>query len=329
MAAVEKPDDARIGGTADKAADDAPVALRPAAPIVPRATVERRALLVVISIMAFIAAVAIGLAATIWAASAQWQSDIGREVTVQVMPVEGGDLALETDAVIGIASAFPGVISARALDDDEIAALLEPWIGDSEGFDALPVPALVVIEIDPATPPDIAALTSAITGRVANTAVDDHALWQDRLKLMARTLVAAGIGILALVLVALVLSVTFATRGAMAANRDIVEVLHFVGANPGYIARQFSGHFLWLGLKAGAIGSGAAIILFAAMSGLTGELAATPAGAQITALFGDFTIGPAGYGLIALLAPVVAVLTALTSRREVMTVLGELDRDES
>lgn len=325
MASVDKEDDGVVGEDAD--ATD--IVMRPPSPIVPRVTVERRALLVVISIMAFIAAVTTGLAATIWAASAQWQSDIGREITVQVMPVEGGDLAMQTDTVVGIASAFPGVLSARALDDAEIAALLEPWIGDSEGFDALPVPALVVIEVDPRSPPDVAALTSAISDQVGNATVDDHGMWQDRLKLMARTLVTAGIGILALVLVALVLSVTFATRGAMAANRDIVEVLHFVGANPGYIARQFSGHFLWLGLKAGAIGSGGAIILFAAIGGLTGDLAATPAGAQITALFGDFTIGLVGYGLIAGLAPVIAILTAITSRREVMTVLGELDRDET
>ena len=40
----------------------------------------------------------------------------------------------------------------------------------------------------------------------------------------------------------------------MAANRPVIEVLHFIGARDRYIAGQFQRHFLWLGLKGGAIG---------------------------------------------------------------------------
>ena len=75
--------------------------------------------------------------------------------------------------------------------------------------------------------------------------------------------------ILVLMLAATVLSVAFATRGAMATNRPIVEVLHFVGAKDGFIASQFQRHFLVLGLEGGALGGGAAILTF----GLGGFLA--------------------------------------------------------
>ena len=73
---------------------------------------------------------------------------------------------------------------------------------------------------------------------------------------------ACGLAVLALVLAVTVLSVTFATRGAMATNRPIVEVLHYVGATDSFIASQFQRHFLMLGFKGGAIGGGAAIVLF-------------------------------------------------------------------
>ena len=56
---------------------------------------------------------------------------------------------------------------------------------------------------------------------------------------------------LGLVIAATVLSVTFATRGAMATNRSIIEVLHLIGAKHGFIAGQFQRHFLALGLKGG------------------------------------------------------------------------------
>ena len=82
---------------------------------------------------------------------------------------------------------------------------------------------------------------------------------------------------------ATILSVTFATRGAMATNKTVIEVLHFVGAKNGFIARNFQHHFLLLGLQGGAIGGGAAIVLFA-LAGLISRWFAGTAG-------GDQTIG--------------------------------------
>ena len=38
--------------------------------------------------------------------------------------------------------------------------------------------------------------------------------------------------------------VVFATRAALEANREIVAVLHLVGARDGFIARQVWGRFL-------------------------------------------------------------------------------------
>ena len=46
-----------------------------------------------------------------------------------------------------------------------------------------------------------------------------------------------------------------ATRSALASNREIVEVLHFVGATDRFIAREFEKHFLGLGIRAGLVGA--------------------------------------------------------------------------
>ncbi|MEO1199499.1 MAG: ABC transporter permease [Pseudomonadota bacterium] len=311
----------------DDAARAADRELRPAGPIVPRAGIESRSLLVVISIMSFLAAITVGLVATVWQTSAGWEADIGREITVQIRPVADVDLAAETNRVVDIAAGYDGVVSVRALSDGEISELLEPWIGDTTTFDTLPVPRLVIIEIDPDRPPDIASLTAHIASETAGATVDDHAVWQERLKVMARTVIVCGLGILGLVLVATVLSITYATRGAMAANHDIVEVLHFVGATRRFVAREFGGRFLTLGLKSATIGVGAAAVLFLGLTLAARQFVATPAGVQIEALFGNFAIGAMGYAGIVLLVPVIALLTGLTSRREVIEVLKRLDRD--
>jgi cell division transport system permease protein len=110
--------------------------------------------------------------------------------------------------------------------------------------------------------PDLAGLRKALAERVPNAILDDHKLWLSRLKAMADTLVGIGLLILTLVLVATALAVAFATRGAMAGTAQIIDVLYLVGAEDSYIARQFQGHFLRLGLKGGAAGALAASAFF-------------------------------------------------------------------
>ena len=104
------------------------------------------------------------------------------------------------------------------------------------------------------------------------------------MRTMAETAVGGGIAVLALVLAVTVLSVTFATRGTMATNRPIVEVLHYVGATDSFIADQFQRHFLVLGFKGGAIGGGAAILLFAVVEAANTWLAGTAGGDEIAGL---------------------------------------------
>jgi len=137
--------------------------------------------------------------------------------------------------------------------------------------------------------------------------------------------VAAGIAVLALVLAATVLSVTFATRGAMATNRPIVKVLHYVGATDSFIAGQFQRHFLLLGFKGGAIGGGAAILLFGVVEAANAWLFGTPGGDEVAALFGNLSAGVAGYLAILLQIVFMALVTALASRHTVNRTLKTID----
>ena len=135
------------------------------------------------------------------------------------------------------------------------------------------------------------------------------------MRAMAGTAVAAGIGILLLMIAATVLSVTFATRGAMATNKTVIEVLHFVGAKNGFIAGHFQRHFLMLGLQGGAIGGGAAIVAVRAWPERSAAwFAGTAGGDQTAALFGSFSIGVFGYLAVLGQVVLIAAVTAFTSR---------------
>jgi cell division transport system permease protein len=184
---------------------------------------------------------------------------------------------------------------------------------------------VIVVKIPQGGKPDLARLRTTLAERVPGASLDDHRAWIDRMRAMAQTSVIAGIGVLLLMLSATALSVAFATRGAMAANRPIVEVLHFVGAKDSFIASQFQRHFLMLGLQGGAIGGGLALLTFA-LGGLVLDLSVGTAGAdQLAGLFGSFSLGILGYSAIGGQIVLIAAVTALTSRHTVNQTLATVE----
>jgi cell division transport system permease protein len=290
---------------------------RSEAPIVPRSTIGGRALTAVVAIMTFLAALTTGAVVLVVGAANEWQSDVAREMTIQIRPVSGRDIDADVAKAAAIARAAPGVAEIRPYSRSESARLLEPWLGSGLMLEDLPVPRVIVVKLDGGRQLDVDTLRAALTRDIPTASLDDHRGWIDRMRAMARSAVAVGIAILLLVLAATVLTVTFATRGAMAANRPIVEVLHFIGATDGYIAGQFQRHFLTLGLKGGAIGGGASVVVLA-LAGLFGDrLVGTASGDQVAALFGAFSVGTLGYVAIAAQVLLIAAVTAGTSREVV------------
>jgi cell division transport system permease protein len=296
-----------------------------AASIVPKDSIAGRSLTAVIAIMTFLAALTIGAAMMVVSIAADWQSEVGREVTMQIRPAPGRDIEADVRKAVDIARAAPGIANVRVYTKEESTRLVEPWLGGGPGVDDLPIPRLIVVKLLPGAKPDFAALRRSLTAQVATASLDDHRRWIDSMRTMAGTAVAAGIAIFVLVLVVTVLSVSFATRGTMAANQPIVEVLHYVGSTDSFVAAQFQRHFLVLGFKGGAIGGGAAIALFGCLEAANAWLGATPEGDQFVSLFGNFSIGVAGYLAILLQIVLMALVTAFASRRTVNRTLRAID----
>lgn len=294
-------------------------------PLVPRNSISGRALIAVVAIMTFLVSLTTGGAMLVSRAAGEWQSDISREVTIQVIPAPGRDVDSMVDKAASVSRALPGIVDVRPYSREESVKLLEPWLGTGLSLNELPVPRLIVVKIAADATPDLAQLRRALADQVPGAVLDDHRGWIDRMRAMAGTAVAAGLCALILMFAATVLSVAFATRGAMATNKAVIEVLHFVGAKNGFIARNFQHHFLLLGLQGGAIGGGAAIILFT-LAGLASRwFAGTAGGDQTSALFGSFSIGIGGYIAVLCEVALIAVVTALTSRHTVNSTLEAID----
>jgi cell division transport system permease protein len=286
-------------------------------PIVPQATIAGRALTAVVAIMTFLASLTLGAVIIVRAATQEWQANVTREVTIQVRPTAGRDIESDVARAAAIARAVPGVAEARPYSKEEASRLLEPWLGVGLQLDDLPMPRLVVVRLAPGGATDLTQLRRLLTEQIAGVTLDDHRGFVDRMRAMSGAALVAGLVVLALVFAATILSVTFATNAAMAANQPVIEVLHLIGARDGFIAGHFQRHFLRLGLRGGLIGGGAAIALFVLAELASGWLADSAGGDQLAALFGNYSLGPFGYVSILVLVGLVAVATAATSRRTV------------
>lgn len=272
-----------------------------------------------IAIMTFLAALTAGAVHSVRGTSAAWRSDVAKEVTIQLRPSQAKEAQADIARAIDLAKATPGVRNVRALTEAETKKLLEPWLGSDADLKSIPVPHLLVVELaNPDT--DLAGLRKRLAEQIRGATLDDHRGYQGRLVRAADAISAAGIAILAMVFAATAISVTIAATGAVSANRNVVEVLHLVGARERFVAELFQRRFFRTGLKGAAAGAFAAMLPFA-ISGLRqGDNETAPFAPGSFALALDFW----GYAGIALLAFLIALTVALAARFTVQRILRRI-----
>src|SRR5690554_3409977 len=248
-----------------------------AAPIVPERSVAGRTLLLLITIMSFLSAVTLGGVVLVQKSAIAWSADVGREVTIQIRPVEGEVMESNLRTAVSLAESTPGVSSARALTVAESQNLLEPWLGAGLDLTAIEIPRLVVVQLTDPAEADIEGLGRNLAA-VKGASLDTHAAWRQQLNTMAGTIVLSGLLVLVLIGAATVLAIIFATRGAMATNREIVDVLHYIGASNRFIAGEFQGRFLSIGLQGGLLGAVAALLFFVLIGMAAGNMLSSEIG---------------------------------------------------
>jgi cell division transport system permease protein len=294
------------------------------APILPPESVSGHSLVAVIAIMTFLAALTVGAVRVAKISTKEWRGELSNEMTIQVRPADGRDLDHDLERALSAARNSPGVEDARAYAKEDAEKLLEPWLGKGADFKSLPVPRLIRLRMSDRSEKNIAALRYALSQSVPNAALNDHQAFSARLAAISGAISFVGLAILVLVLLATILSVSFATRGAVASNRPTVEVLHFVGARDSYIAKIFQRHFLKVGLKGALIGGAVAAVLFA-LSRFAGRLFRFFAGGDDAFLVGNIALDPRGYAEILAAVLLIAIIVAIGSRLTVYSTLRKID----
>lgn len=291
----------------------------PGAAALPRRGTTGTALVIVMTIMSYLACLAVWAGISITTATQAWTSGISNTATVQIKPPEDGPVPQSAiDTALSILRKTPGIKAANALQTKDTSKLLQPWLGNLVLGPELPLPALIDVKLTERNQVDFDKLQRALTKAVPGATVDDHTRWTARLIAVSRSLTAISLTVLALVLTAAMAIMVFATRAGLMTHAGIVEILHFSGAQGEFIAAEFERHFSRLGLRAGVMGLVLALVTLTIVHFMTNVGGDTEGLSLVPRLS---LSPPALFGL--LLVPIAAAIVATITAR--LTVLRALE----
>jgi len=269
----------------------------------------------VIAIIMFLTVLAAATGISLARSAKGLDADLAGRVTIQIVEANAAKRDAQADAVTRELGRLAAVESFRRVPDREVAALLEPWFGDS-GLDAdLPVPTLIDATLDPSAVGGMETLTSSIANVAPSARVERHAQWLGPLVRLLGSLTWLAWTLVIMMAGASTAIVVLAARSALNTHRATIEVMHLLGATDVQIARLFQKRIALDALFGGGLGLVMALLT---MLLLNGRLSAVGSD-----LLGSVGIGWLGW-LFLLVTPLLGAALATVAAR--MTVMAALRR---
>lgn len=269
-----------------------------------------------ICFLAFFAMIAMAGLVAIATSLGDWDSGLQGHYTLQIPAADDeGARTSEIETATDVLLSRPGVRSVRVLGEDELAGLLEPWLGDQTLDASLRLPTLIAIEAPPGNGFEPAAAWQAVADQVPGATLEDHRDWAEGLIGTAAVLEAVAVLMVATIAGASALAVIFVIRTGLALHRPMIDLLSVLGAEDGYIAGQFERHTLVLALK-GALGG--LVLSVATLAVIWLSMSRVP-----EAVRPPLDLSPLEFWPILLVLPGLLLITWATAR---VTVLGALRR---
>ena len=291
-----------------------------------------RLLPAIIALMVFLATLALAGSLALNTAILRWTTGLSDSLTVQIAEplseqTQGGASTPGFEAArqrvrldeavqrtLAILRRTPGIATAEPIGDDQIATLLEPWLGRSVVGADLPMPRLIEVKVGDQSALDLDALRSSLSAEVPGAVIDDHSLWRQQLIDFARAVEGVSITIVLLIGGAASAVVVYATRSGLLVHRETIEVLHLIGAQDSYVAGQFQSRAVAIALKGGLIGLALALATLMGLSWVVRDVEQS--------LLPHLALTLPDWLVIAALPLLACLIALLTARMTVLSVLA-------
>ena len=204
------------------------------------------------------------------------RSELSGGATVQILDADPTQRAAQAQAAQEALQTMDIVAQSRLVPQDELDALLEPWLGESGDAETVPVPALIDVRLGGrADEAAIEALRDRLASVAPDARVDAQSSW---LRPVFNALTSLQYLALALVLLLAVTSaaaVFLAARSALGNNRETIAIVHLLGGTDGQIAQLFQRAILFDSILGGIVGL---VLGLAAVLGLGYQFSALDSG---------------------------------------------------
>jgi len=272
----------------------------------------------VIAIMIALTVMAAGAGLALRNLAEHARAEISGGLTVQIVDGGPAERARQAEVAVALLTNREDVREVRRVPEEELAALLEPWLSQ-QGVpeeDAIPVPALIDVRLaGPATQRRLEELRAALTASVPSARVDAQAGWLAPVFEAVRSLQWLALGLIVLLATTSAAAVWLAARSALGSNRETIEIIHLLGGTDGQIARIFQRS---IGVDAALGGTVGLLVGLAAILLLGRQFAQLGSG-----MVAGGGLGPVEWSVLAAIPLVGIVLAMLTAR---ITVLAALRR---
>jgi len=277
-------------------------------PLLPEAGSGGLSLTAVIAVISFLATLALAAFLLVTEAGRDWTRELKAAMTIQVPGDSQDAIDDRTALAVRVLETSEGVTSFRVMPRGEVTDLLAPWLGGADIDAYFSVPAVIEVRADSRLQADLSTLQERLDKAVHGVIVNDHGTWKARLVRSVQSIQILAFSVFVLVMGAACAIAAFAARAGLAANDNVVSLLHLVGATDGYIAGQVQRRFLILGLRGTLAGAIFAVGMLFLIS------LATRTGAVDTTFIPTFSLT---WKLVLILASVPIItcaVTALTAR---------------
>lgn len=272
----------------------------------------------IIGVMTFLVCLFMVIVFMLASIQSHWQQGLEGRYTIEV-PYEAAKQGnSKIDQLVTDLNALQG-IKAKRLDDAEMAALVEPWLGNSQMISELPLPSLVSIERssqDDKQAASTSEIEAVIKADLPQARLDTHQEW------LAKWIQLTQAGRMIILIMALILAITAALTVAgtaktrLALHRDEVDLLHLIGATDDYIANQFQRQAFRIAAEGAAAGMICAFITLGVVSVIKGQ---TP-----SQLLPHFSLNWMQWFFLVMTPLFAGVIAMISSRFTVVHALEEL-----
>ena len=264
----------------------------------------------VIAIMIFLTVLAAAAGLSLTRAAGSIGHAIAGRVTIQILDANPERRNQQVQAIEHILSANPQITKVKPVDDAEIAATMEEWLGKDAEALGLPMPALIDVDLaGEASPAAVNRLRATVQPVAPNARIEPHSSWLGPVSGIIRSFAWIAAALVLLLGFAAGAIVMLTARSALNIHHATIEVLHLIGATDTQIARLFQRRIALDALFGSVAGFAAAVAILFLLSSQFQSLGA--------ALLADAALG--WRWLLLPLIPLALVLLASVTARYTIT----------